>query len=811
MATAPRSPAPPPTTSKANPISEVAIGGSTRLIITHAANGSGYTPPGNDPFAGLTAYSQALSAQPPGYNGPVQYYDNPNVTVFLNGANGFTAHEQLQAHQLVQYLAFATVTNSSDGADLVAVGPGDPTFLAAVNSTVYPVGYGQEWITVAPGAASGSYVPATSDDPYSQTDIYIPLAAYVSIDQYGGSAIGPAPLVGLGDVDANLEGAAPHSDDIVATVQGSSTLTVAIDNRTYRNGDVTIGLTTQVQLDGYAQSLAMGDVDGDGNKEAVVVVSHDTGNDTLEIFTGRTGTLQLESSRVIDGAGAIQVNLADLNGDGRTDIILSGFTGAGAPSYETILSDRVGQASAFAAPRSVTAAQPGHAIDGYLSGATVFEDANGNAVLDSGETSAITASDGSFLLPDGGSGAIVVTGGIDTSTGLAFTGTLQAPAGSTVVTPLTTLVELLAANTGESVADAEAAVAAALGLPAGTDLLDLDPVAATIAGSPGGAAALAAAAIVQDTADLLTAAGGADVLGTLASTIAALPSGSTIDLTDPATILALAGDAGLLGNVAATAATVAAASNALVAQQAAAGGDAAATEAAIAGSSITAQGGAAPALAAAGVDDTALASIVAGYTGSNLVQKVEDAAADGPPCFCTGTLVRTARGDVAVEDLAVGDTLPLTFSGTGRVRWIGHRRVDGRTHPRPAEIWPVRVQPGAFGPGLPARDLFLSPGHAVFADGVLIPVRYLVNGATITQQPRNTVTYCMSRSSNTTCCSPKACPAKPTSISATATPSPMAAPRSNSIPTSPRTRAAKPSGKPPAARRCAAKGQQSIG
>ena len=33
------------------------------------------------------------------------------------------------------------------------------------------------------------------------------------------------------------------------------------------------------------------------------------------------------------------------------------------------------------------------------------------------------------------------------------------------------------------------------------------------------------------------------------------------------------------------------------------------------------------------------------------------------------------------------------------------------------------------------RDLVLSPDHAVFVDGALIPVRYLLNGATIVQEP----------------------------------------------------------------------------
>jgi hypothetical protein len=51
------------------------------------------------------------------------------------------------------------------------------------------------------------------------------------------------------------------------------------------------------------------------------------------------------------------------------------------------------------------------------------------------------------------------------------------------------------------------------------------------------------------------------------------------------------------------------------------------------------------------------------------------------------------------------------------------------------------VSVGAFAPGCPDRDLYLSPDHAVLVDGVLIPVCYLVNGTMIVQEPRDSVTY----------------------------------------------------------------------
>jgi hypothetical protein len=111
-------------------------------------------------------------------------------------------------------------------------------------------------------------------------------------------------------------------------------------------------------------------------------------------------------------------------------------------------------------------------------------------------------------------------------------------------------------------------------------------------------------------------------------------------------------------------------------------------------------------------------------------------------CFAAGTRIRTPSGEVAVEALREGDLVRLARSDETRpVRWIGHRRIDCRRHPHPELVWPVRIAAGAFGAALPERDLFVSPDHAVFVDGVLIPVRHLIDGVAIAQQPCDAVTY----------------------------------------------------------------------
>ena len=109
-------------------------------------------------------------------------------------------------------------------------------------------------------------------------------------------------------------------------------------------------------------------------------------------------------------------------------------------------------------------------------------------------------------------------------------------------------------------------------------------------------------------------------------------------------------------------------------------------------------------------------------------------------CFTSGTRISTTRGGVAVEDLAVGD-LAVTASGEARpICWIGRKRVE---RPR-RDGWPVRVMAGAFGENRPARDLFLSSGHAVCVDvlgEVFVPIEQLINGATIARVEVPEVTY----------------------------------------------------------------------
>jgi hypothetical protein len=93
-------------------------------------------------------------------------------------------------------------------------------------------------------------------------------------------------------------------------------------------------------------------------------------------------------------------------------------------------------------------------------------------------------------------------------------------------------------------------------------------------------------------------------------------------------------------------------------------------------------------------------------------------------CFTPGTRLRTERGEVAIEDLDVGDRLLTRDDGAQEVIWSGHRRMSGarlfalagsaadppageRARHRPARRGPCRQSrtPRAVG-GDTTRDLW---------------------------------------------------------------------------------------------------------
>jgi hypothetical protein len=92
----------------------------------------------------------------------------------------------------------------------------------------------------------------------------------------------------------------------------------------------------------------------------------------------------------------------------------------------------------------------------------------------------------------------------------------------------------------------------------------------------------------------------------------------------------------------------------------------------------------------------------------------------------------TSRGAVSVECLSIGDFVMTTRGEAKPIKWIGRQLfTHGESGRWPDCVHPVRIVRSALADNVPHADLYLSPMHAIFIDGVLIEVKDLVNGTSI--------------------------------------------------------------------------------
>jgi hypothetical protein len=115
-----------------------------------------------------------------------------------------------------------------------------------------------------------------------------------------------------------------------------------------------------------------------------------------------------------------------------------------------------------------------------------------------------------------------------------------------------------------------------------------------------------------------------------------------------------------------------------------------------------------------------------------------------PMCFLRGTSIKSPTGEVCIEDLRPGDLVETVRGEAKAIKWIGHS-----VYKRGGQAWnnsvtPIRVARRALDERTPHKDLYLSPGHALFIDGVLIRAKELVNGisiAPVVPTDRETIEY----------------------------------------------------------------------
>ena len=121
-------------------------------------------------------------------------------------------------------------------------------------------------------------------------------------------------------------------------------------------------------------------------------------------------------------------------------------------------------------------------------------------------------------------------------------------------------------------------------------------------------------------------------------------------------------------------------------------------------------------------------------------------------CFTPGTAILTPSGEVAVEDLKVGDRVVTRDNGLQTIRWIGKKQLSGRDLLARPKLRPVMIRAGSLGPNLPDRDMMVSPNHRMLLVNrqaqllfeeteVLVAAKHLIGMGGVQQVDRTGVEY----------------------------------------------------------------------
>ncbi|MCP5087493.1 MAG: Hint domain-containing protein [Rhodobacteraceae bacterium] len=113
-------------------------------------------------------------------------------------------------------------------------------------------------------------------------------------------------------------------------------------------------------------------------------------------------------------------------------------------------------------------------------------------------------------------------------------------------------------------------------------------------------------------------------------------------------------------------------------------------------------------------------------------------------CFTPGCRILTAFGEIPVENIKQGDLVHTADNGLQPVRWIGRRELSSARLYAAPHLRPVKISKDAFGPGLPARDIRVSPAHRfitevpnsnlfVAPEEVLISASGLIDGVRVAE------------------------------------------------------------------------------
>jgi hypothetical protein len=116
---------------------------------------------------------------------------------------------------------------------------------------------------------------------------------------------------------------------------------------------------------------------------------------------------------------------------------------------------------------------------------------------------------------------------------------------------------------------------------------------------------------------------------------------------------------------------------------------------------------------------------------SSSAQTPRPCAACGVSCFLPGTRIQIPEREVRIEELQIGDKVLTAFGEAKPIKFIGRKELSRQ----PSQAWNgegrVKISRFAIDGKAPHSDLYVSPAHAIYIDGILIPVVNLVNGNNI--------------------------------------------------------------------------------
>ena len=439
----------------------------------------------------------------------------------------------------------APVETSSDEGLLVADALSDTGDVGFSISTMGWTGIGLGLIGIAAAAGGGSSTPPP-DAPSVALDTDTGKAADDGI-----TTVATLSVTGLSvEAAATWEYSTDGGTNWVAGQGSAITLTdagsfVVVVRQTVGDQVSESSASVAVTLDLSAATLD-GLVSSSADQTIVLNYSEtldDTSSPAASAFTVRQGGVELAVDGVVVSGSTVTLSITGL-ASGSLQVAYA------VPSEGAGLQDLAGNSAGGFSQIVVS--------DGYIRGAKVYLDANGDGVGDESELlEGVTSNSAGEILVEGdaAAGALIIVGGVNTDTGAVNTLTLSAPAGYSVVNPLSTLVaQVIKSADPDAVApteaEAEALVATALGLTLadGESLSSYDPLSDTSEAALANRIVTAQIATILVTAATASEDAGAGeaaeaaVLNNLATIISSATEGTPVIL-DAATVASVLTDA----------------------------------------------------------------------------------------------------------------------------------------------------------------------------------------------------------------------------------------------------------------------------